>query len=188
MRIEDTVIEGCKLIEIEPHVDERGFFARTWCANEFRHAGLATDLVQCSVSRNIARGTTRGLHFQLPPSRESKLVTCSRGAVLDVVLDIRPDSSTFLQHISVELNSENCRSLYVPSGCAHGFQTLAENSDVRYQMSDEYVPELAAGIRWDDPVLNIDWPGPVTAMNDRDAHYADLDIDWLRSLDWTMRQ
>lgn len=94
----------------------------------------------------------------------------------------------FLQHISVELNSENCRSLYVPSGCAHGFQTLAENSDVRYQMSDEYVPELAAGIRWDDPVLNIDWPGPVTAMNDRDAHYADLDIDWLRSLDWTMRQ
>lgn len=188
MRIEETGIAGCKLIEIEPHIDERGFFARTWCATEFRQAGLSEELVQCSLSRNNVAGTTRGLHFQLPPSRESKLVTCSRGAVMDVVLDIRTYSDSFLKHISVELSEENCRALYVPFGCAHGFQTLADNSDVRYQMSDEYAPDLATGIRWDDPELDISWPGSVAAMNDRDRRYPDLDIDWLRSLDWTTPQ
>jgi dTDP-4-dehydrorhamnose 3,5-epimerase len=172
------------LVELEPHVDERGFFARTWCAREFADAGLPDRLVQCSISRNSAAGTTRGLHFQTPPSREGKLVRCARGALVDVVVDIRAGSPTFLRHLSVELDADNGRGIYVPPGFAHGFQTQRDDTDVLYHMTDSFAPELAAGMRWDDPVLGVRWPAVPTIISERDAGYPDLDVEWLRSLKW----
>ena len=184
MRILETQLEGCVLVELEPHADERGFFARTWCAREFAKAGLPAHLVQCSISRNSATGTTRGLHFQKPPSREGKLVRCARGAFVDVVVDIRPASPTFLQHLSIELDEDNGRGIYVPPGFAHGFQTQRDETDVLYHMTDYFAPEQASGLRWDDPALGIRWPGAPSVIGERDASYPDLDIEWLRSLRW----
>lgn len=185
MRFQETRLGGCMLVEIEPHVDQRGFFARTWCAREFEAAGLPESVVQCSVSRNSAAGTTRGLHFQLPPSREGKLVRCTRGAIVDVIVDIRADSPTFLEHISIELTEENCRAVYIPPGLAHGFQTRADDTDVFYQMTDYFAPELGAGLRWDDPALGIRWPEMTPIIHERDQGYPDVDIDWLKSLNWS---
>lgn len=185
MRFSGTDIGGCFIVDIEPHSDERGLFARTWCASEFENAGLPANFVQCSVSRNRSATTTRGLHFQLPPSREGKLVRCTRGGIVDVAVDIRPNSATFLNHVMVELDEENCRAIYIPFGCAHGFQTLTDNADVMYQMTDTYAPELSAGLRWNDPALGISWPEANPIMNDRDRDYPDLDEGWLRSLDWS---
>lgn len=184
MRFAPTEIPGCTIVEIEPHEDDRGVFARTWCRDEFDAAGLPSRLVQCSVSRNRRRGTTRGLHFQLPPSREGKLVRCTRGAIVDVVVDIRSSSPRFLSNVVVELTAENSRSIFIPPGCAHGFQTLQDETDVYYQMTDFFAPSLGAGLRWNDPALAIDWPIDNPIMNDRDRDYADLDRDWLGSLSW----
>ena len=184
MRFVQTDIPGCTIVEIEPHEDERGFFARTWCRDEFDDAGLPSRLVQSSMSRNGKRGTTRGLHFQLPPSREGKLVRCTSGAIFDVVVDVRSASRSYLGHVSVELTAENCRAIYIPPGCAHGFQTLEEDTDVFYQMTDVFAPDLCAGLRWNDPELAIDWPIDKAIMNDRDSDYADLDRNWLGSLSW----
>jgi dTDP-4-dehydrorhamnose 3,5-epimerase len=154
----ETEIAGVFVVELEEHVDERGTFARTWCQEEMSAAGLASSLAQCSLSRNRRAGTLRGLHFQHPPHEEAKLVRCTRGAIFDVAVDLRRGSATRGRWVGVELDPDNGRALYVPEGCAHGFQTLADDTDVAYMISTPYAPEAAAGVRWDDPLLAIEWP------------------------------
>ena len=146
------------LIEPERIEDERGFFARTFSTEEFRARGLVTAIAQCSVSYNRRRGTLRGLHFQAPPHAEVKSVTCTRGAVFDVIVDLRRDSPTFKRWVSIELSAENRRVVYIPEGFAHGFQTLVDDAEVSYRISTGYVPDAARGIRWDDPELAVTWP------------------------------
>jgi dTDP-4-dehydrorhamnose 3,5-epimerase len=170
-----TPIDGVRVVELERLEDERGYFARTWCRQEFAGAGIADDMVQMSVSHNAAAGTLRGMHFSWVPSREAKLVRCTRGQVFDVVLDLRPTSPSFLQHYGVVLADDNGRSLYIPQGVAHGFQTLVEDCDVLYMMSDFYRPELADGVRFDDPQFGIAWPRPVSRIAERDRDYPDFD-------------
>jgi dTDP-4-dehydrorhamnose 3,5-epimerase len=153
-----TGLAGAWLIEPEQKHDERGWFARTWCAHEAAAHGLPARFAQCSTSFNIRAGTLRGLHFQAPPAPEAKLVRCTRGRVFDVIVDLRPSSPTWLGWFAVELDADSGRSLYVPPGFAHGFQTLADASELFYQISVPYRPELAAGVRWDDPDLAIAWP------------------------------
>lgn len=176
MKFKPTPLEGAFVIEVEPHEDLRGLFARTWCAREFAEHGLETQMVQTSFSRNTQRGTVRGMHLQLPPSREAKLVRCTRGRIYDVIVDLRPQSPTFLQHFGVELSAESANALYIPTLFAHGFQTLVDACDVSYQMSDFYAPQLGFGLRWNDPALGIAWPidGEV-AMLARDREYPDFD-------------
>ncbi|HEY8507269.1 MAG TPA: dTDP-4-dehydrorhamnose 3,5-epimerase [Steroidobacteraceae bacterium] len=174
MKFTTTALEGVLLVDIERHTDERGFFARTWCAREFAAAGIDTPLVQTSVSWNARRGTLRGMHFQRPPSREGKLVRCTRGRMLDVLVDLRPESATFLKHVRVELEAETYRAVYVPPGVAHGFQTLVDDTEVLYCMTDYHAPELAAGVRWNDPAFGIEWPITPPIMNARDASYPDF--------------
>ena len=176
MRFEPLEIAGAMLIRIEPHTDRRGLFARTVCVEEFRRHGVPADFVQASVSYNRRRGTVRGMHFQWPPSREGKLVRCVRGAIHDVLLDIRPGEPTYLQHRAVVLDQENRDAVFIPPGVAHGFQTLAEESEILYQMTDFHAPDLAGGMRWNDPALGIDWPirSDVT-ISERDAGYPDFD-------------
>lgn len=161
-------------IELEPHPDERGFFARTWCLREFETHGLKSALVQCSVSFNTKKGTLRGLHFQEDPHGETKLVRCTRGAIYDVVVDLRPSSPTFKDWYGVVLSAENHRALYIPEGCAHGLMTLEDNTEVLYQMSEFYHAESARGVRWDDPVFGVDWPGTVEVISERDRTYPDF--------------
>ncbi len=168
MRFELTGLAGAWVIRSEPHADSRGRFGRIYCKREFEEHGLPGPFVQASLSFNRARGTVRGLHFQWPPSREGKLIRCVRGAVFDAIVDLRPDSSTFLSHFTVELSEDNQVSLYVPEGFAHGFQSLRDDSELLYQMTDFYAPELSTGFRFDDPAFAIAWPGPVMEMSDRD--------------------
>jgi dTDP-4-dehydrorhamnose 3,5-epimerase len=169
-----TGIDGAWVIEAEQLGDERGFFARTWDADEFAERGLNPRLAQCSISYNRARGTLRGLHYQAAPFEEAKLVRCTAGAIFDVVVDLRPESSSFKGWFGEELSAENRRALYVPEGCAHGFLTLADDSEVHYQISQFYAPESARGVRWDDPAFGITWPGEVVVINDRDRTYPDF--------------
>ena len=176
MQFESLNLAGAVRVRIERHVDERGFFARSFCAREFRAHGLPTDFVQSSVSWNHRRATVRGLHFQWPPSQEGKLVRCLRGAIFDVLLDLRPGQGSFLEHCAVELNQDNRDAVFIPAGLAHGFQTLTDDAEVLYQMSDFHAPEFAAGVRWNDPAFSIPWPltaGLVIAP--RDAAYPDFD-------------
>ncbi len=176
MRFEPLEIPGAALVHIEPHPDIRGFFARTVCVEEFVANGLPTVFVQSSISYNRRRGTVRGLHFQWPPSREGKLVRCIRGAVLDVLLDFRPASPTYLEHRAVRLDEENRDAVFIPSGVVHGFQTLADDTEVLYQMTDFHAPDLAAGVRWNDPVFGIAWPQTAdVVISERDASYPDFD-------------
>lgn len=175
MIFENTSIPGVSIVVPELRDDERGFFARTWCRREFAARGVAVDMVQASVSHNRQAGTLRGLHFSWPPSREAKLVRCERGRIHDVVVDLRPDSPAFAQHFAVVLDDESRSAIYIPPGVAHGFQTLVPNSDVQYMMTDFHQPELSDGARFDDPVFNIEWPLPVTAIVERDRTYADFD-------------
>jgi dTDP-4-dehydrorhamnose 3,5-epimerase len=156
------------VIELEPHADERGFFARAFCAREFGEHGLATRLVQCSVSLTHRKGTVRGLHFQQPPAIEVKLVRCTAGSIHDVIVDLRPESPTYLQHVAVELSARNRRTLYVPERFAHGFQCLEDESEVLYQISEFHSAEHASGLRFDDPRLGIAWPLDVTILSERD--------------------
>jgi dTDP-4-dehydrorhamnose 3,5-epimerase len=157
MRFTETKLKGAYVIEIEPIEDERGFFARSWCQQEFRDRGLNPNLVQCNVSFNQKKGTLRGMHYQIKPHEETKLVKCTRGSIYDVMIDIRRDSATFKQWTAIELSAENHKMLYIPEGFAHGFQTLEDNTEVFYQMSDFYHPESARGLRWDDPMFAIVW-------------------------------
>jgi len=176
MKFHPTPLPGAMLVDIEPMADQRGFFARTWCSREFEAQGLSGALVQVSISRNTRKGTVRGMHLQLPPSREAKLVRCTRGAIHDVIIDMRPESSGYLEHFGVDLSASTHQALYVPPQMAHGFQTLEDDTDVLYQMSDFHAPELGCGWRWNDPTFGIRWPlrDDVTILP-RDARYADFD-------------
>lgn len=171
MIIREARIAGARLFDIEPALDERGFFARTWCRRELSEAGLDVDLAQESLSYNARRGTLRGLHFQRPPHEETKIVRCARGAIFDVIVDLRPESPTYLEWEGVELTAENRRALYIPKGCAHGFQSLAEDTEVLYQISSFFAPEAAAGCRYDDPAFAIAWPLPVSVISERDRRW-----------------
>lgn len=182
MRFVPTSLAGAYLIEQERRADERGFFARTWCAGEFEDHGLDPGLAQCSVSYNRSRGTLRGLHYQAPPFAEVKLVRCTRGALFDVAVDLRPDSPTFQRWVGHELTEDNGRALYIPRGFAHGFLTLADATEIEYQISTPHAPETARGIRWDDPFFGITWPGPVEIIAPRDRDYPDIEMTQLQDL------
>jgi dTDP-4-dehydrorhamnose 3,5-epimerase len=158
MKFTPTPLAGVWIIDGERIEDERGFFARSWCQREFEPHGLNPRLVQCSVSFNRKKGTLRGMHYQIAPHEEAKLVRCTRGAIYDVAVDLRPASPTRKQWLAVELTAENGRALYIPEGCGHGFQTLADDTEVFYQMSEFYHPESARGVHWNDPQLKIPWP------------------------------
>jgi len=173
MRFTATVLPGAFLVDVERHVDERGFFARSWCQQEFEAQGLNGRLVQCNISRNAHRHTLRGMHYQAMPHAEVKLVRCTMGAIYDVIIDLRPDSSTRGQSFGAELSASNHRALYIPEGFAHGFLTLTDDSEVFYQMSEFYHPEAARGVRWDDPAFGIEWPQRPAVISARDAAYPD---------------
>jgi dTDP-4-dehydrorhamnose 3,5-epimerase len=174
MRFLPTPLPGVALVEPELLEDERGFFARCFCAEEFAAHGLDARVVQCSTSFTRQRGAVRGLHYQRAPYGETKLVRCTAGALWDVVVDLRPASAAFGRHFAVELSAANRRMLYVPQGVAHGFQTLADGTEVFYQMSAPHAPDAAAGVRWDDPALGIEWPLAVTVISARDRSYPDF--------------
>lgn len=167
----ETTLKGTYVIEMEPREDERGFFARSWCADEFRDHGLNTNLVQCNISFNKKRGTLRGMHYQAEPYEEAKLVRCTMGAIYDVILDLRAASPTYKKWFSVELTAVNRQALYVPEGFAHGFQTLVDDTEVLYQMSEFFHPECARGVKWDDPVFEVEWPIKEIIMSQKDLQY-----------------
>ncbi|HLZ70241.1 MAG TPA: dTDP-4-dehydrorhamnose 3,5-epimerase [Dehalococcoidia bacterium] len=169
MQFTETALVGAFIVGLEEHGDERGFFARSFCAEEFREHGLQSAVVQCNTSFNYQRGTLRGMHYQLPPSAEVKLVRCTRGAIYDVIVDLRPGSPSYMQHIGVELSAENRLALYVPELFAHGYETLADGSEVAYQVSEFYAPGRERGLRFDDPRLAIAWPLPVQVISEKDA-------------------
>jgi dTDP-4-dehydrorhamnose 3,5-epimerase len=174
MKFIETSLPGVFVVELEPMADERGFFSRSWCQNEFEAHGLNSLPVQCNISFNNKKGTLRGMHYQVKPSEEAKLIRCTRGAVYDVVIDIRKHSPTFGKWLSFELTEWNRKSLFVPEGFAHGFLTLADNSELLYQMSEFFRPETARGIRWNDPVFEIYWPQEITAISEKDKTYPDF--------------
>jgi dTDP-4-dehydrorhamnose 3,5-epimerase len=170
----ETGLSGAYVVDPERHVDERGFFARSWCSREFEARGLNACIVQCNVSRNTMRGTLRGMHYQTPPHAEVKLVRCTKGAIYDVIVDLRQNSATYLSHFGIELTADNHRALYIPEGFAHGFLTLEDHSEVFYQMSAFYAPNAARGVRWNDPAFGIEWPQPVMVISSRDRDYPDF--------------
>jgi dTDP-4-dehydrorhamnose 3,5-epimerase len=193
VRFEPTPLAGAYIIEAEPVEDERGCFARLWCAEEARRLGLMPEVAQCSLSHNRLRGTLRGLHFQLPPHAEVKVVRCVRGALFDVLVDLRPDSPTFGGWFATELTSENLRATYIPAGFAHGFQALEDDTDVFYQISTPYRAEARHGVRWDDPILAISWPLPPMVISERDAGWPGLDehgkrFGWIKPLAYSTNQ
>jgi dTDP-4-dehydrorhamnose 3,5-epimerase len=163
-----TSLAGGYIVDLEPHRDERGMFARTFCAREFAANGLSSTIVQCNVSRNRRRGTVRGLHFQDGDAAETKLVRCTRGAIYDLIVDVRPGSPTYLRHLGLELTAESGRALYIPRGFAHGFQTLTDDAEVSYNVDNYYSPSAERGLRYDDPALAIRWPVPPTEISPRD--------------------
>lgn len=169
MTFRETALAGVWIVELEPVTDARGFFARTWCRREFEARGLNPALAQCSISANRRRGTVRGMHFQQAPHAEAKLVRCTRGAIHDVALDVRRGSPTFGRWVAVELTANNHRMLYVPEGVAHGFQTLADDTEVLYQISEFHHPESERGVRWDDAGVGIAWPVTDVTVSARDA-------------------
>jgi dTDP-4-dehydrorhamnose 3,5-epimerase len=175
MRFNESKVAGVYLIEPEPVADERGFFARTWCREEFAANGLNPELAQANISFNARKGTLRGMHYQADPHAEAKLVRCTRGAIFDVAVDLRLGSPTYRSWFGAELSDANRAMLYVPEGCAHGFLTLDDATEVAYQMSAPYAPAAAQGVRWDDPAFGIQWPGEVLVINERDRSYPDVD-------------
>jgi dTDP-4-dehydrorhamnose 3,5-epimerase len=177
-----TRISGAYVIQPQQLEDERGFFARTFCAHEFEIHGLNPRVAQCNISFNLRKGTLRGMHYQVAPHAETKLVRCTRGSIYDVLVDLRTDSPTNGEWIAVELTAENRKAIYVPEGVAHGFQTLVDDAEVLYQMSEFYDPECARGRRWNDPAFDIRWPSWPTVISEKDANFALLSRDaagWL---------
>jgi len=170
----ETTLEGAWIIDPERAEDERGFFARSWCQREFAARGLSPNVVQCNISFNRKRGTLRGMHYQAKPYEEVKLVRCTMGALYDVIIDLRVTSPTFRHWVAVELTASNRRMLYIPGGFAHGFQTLEANTEVFYQMSEFYSPDLTRGVRWDDPAFGIQWPPGERIISERDRNYSDF--------------
>lgn len=175
MRITPTALAGAVLVELELRADDRGFFARSFCREEFAAAGLEPAVEQCNVSFNHRAGTLRGMHLQVAPATEAKLVRCTAGAVLDTIVDLRPDSETYLGSWSVELSATNRRALYVPPMFAHGYQTLVDATEVTYQVSQAYTPGAERGLRYDDPALGLSWPLPVSIISEKDATWPLLD-------------
>lgn len=175
MKIIDTKLSGVSLVELEPIVDERGSFARSFCVDEFRKAGIKFEIHQANISVNNFAGTVRGMHFQNHPSPEAKIVRCTRGAIFDVVLDLRPESATCCQWFGIELSPVTGTALLIPPGCAHGFQSLVDNSEVHYLMCGGYDATAATGVRYDDPTFRIDWPLPVTSVSARDRGWPDYE-------------
>lgn len=177
MLLIETKLKGAFIIEPERLEDDRGFFARTWCQREFEACGLTPQFVQCSISFNKKKGTLRGMHYQASPHEEAKLVRCTRGAIYDVIIDLRANSPTFKQWVAVHLTENNRKMLYVPKGLAHGFQTLEDDTEVFYQISEFYSPECATGVRWDDPVFGIKWPMELhRIISPKDSSYAYLSL------------
>jgi dTDP-4-dehydrorhamnose 3,5-epimerase len=174
MKFTQTKIQGAYLIEIEPMNDDRGFFARSFCMNEFQQQGLNSNFVQCNVSFTAHKGTIRGMHYQVAPDTETKLVRCTKGAIYDVILDLRPTSLTFKQWVAAELTADNHQMFYIPPGCAHGLQTLVNDTEVFYQMAGVYNPDAARGVRWDDPAFGIKMPLAVSVINQRDRSCDDF--------------
>jgi len=174
MILRQTKLPGVFELHLEPTPDERGFFARTWCRREFDNHGLNSNIAQCSVSFNARKGTLRGLHYQAAPFEETKLIRCTKGAVYDVVVDLRPESPAFKQWIGVVLTAANRSMVYVPEGCAHGFLTLEQETEVFYQISEFYNPAAGSGVRWNDAKLGIVWPAAVEVISERDRSYPDL--------------
>ncbi|OEJ66684.1 dTDP-4-dehydrorhamnose 3,5-epimerase [Magnetovibrio blakemorei] len=174
MQITPLKIQGAALVEIERLEDERGYFARSFCRQEFKDAGLDFDVVQSNLSHNAAKGTLRGLHYQDAPKPDPKLVSCIRGAIFDVVVDLRKGSQTYCQWVGVQLTADNAKALFVPPGCAHGFITLCDDALVNYLMGEVYVAALARGVRWNDPAFAIDWPENPVVISERDAAYPDF--------------
>ncbi len=174
MQFSPTRVIGAFIIDPDRRADERGFFARSWCRDEFAEHGLDPRLVQCNISFNHKTGTLRGMHYQHPPHAETKLVRCTAGAVFDVAMDIRRDSASFGKWVGVELTADNRRMLYIPEGCAHGYLTLADNCEVFYQVSASYAPDAADGVRWNDPAFDVEWPIEPSVMHPRDREYPDF--------------
>ena len=175
MKFFETRLKGAFLIDIEPLEDERGFFARTWCRKEFEQHGIDADWVQCIISSNKRKGTLRGMHYQVAPFAEAKLVRCTLGAIYDVIIDLRPGSTTYCHWVSAELSAENCKMIYIPQGFANGFQTLVDNTEVFYQMSAFYAKEYARAIRWNDPQFKIHWPEADRIISKKDQNIEDFD-------------
>jgi dTDP-4-dehydrorhamnose 3,5-epimerase len=171
----ETELSGAWLVELEPRGDSRGFFARAWCEDELAEHGLTTRIAQCSVSWNARRGTLRGMHFQAAPHEEVKLVRCTRGAIYDVIVDLRRSSPTYTRWLGVELTAENRRTIYVPEGFAHGFQTLVDDTELFYQVSEAHAPESERGVRWDDPAFGIEWPLPHPILSEKDRAWPDFE-------------
>jgi dTDP-4-dehydrorhamnose 3,5-epimerase len=169
-----TKLAGVVEVHLDPRNDERGFFARSWCEREFASQGLNPRLVQCDVSFNAKKGTMRGMHYQAEPYAEAKLVRCTQGVIYDVAVDLRVQSPTFKQWVGTVLSAENRHMLFIPEGCAHGFLTLADNTEVFYQMSEYYHPESARGVRFDDPAFQISWPEKIEMISERDGTYPDF--------------
>ncbi len=169
MLFTETKLKSAFIIDLEPRQDHRGFFARTFCAKEFEAHGLKPAVAQCNLSFNHKKGTLRGMHYQIPPAAETKLIRCTQGAIYDVIVDMRPESPTYLQHIGVELTAENRRALYVPEMFAHGYQALTDGAEVIYQVGEFYTPGYERGMRYNDPVLKLDWPLPVSEISEKDA-------------------
>jgi dTDP-4-dehydrorhamnose 3,5-epimerase len=175
MIFNETPLAGAFVIELERREDDRGFFARTFCQKEFADHGLKPTIAQANLAFNVYKGTLRGMHFQYPPAAETKLVRCTRGAILDIIVDLRPESPTYLQHVEVELTADNHRALYVPERFAHGYQVLEDSTETSYQVGEFYTPEAEGGLRHDDPRLGLTWPLPVTELSPKDAAWSLLD-------------
>lgn len=175
MQFVETRLRGAFVIEIEPRSDNRGFFSRAFCQREFQDHGLKPTIAQANIAFNHKRGTVRGMHFQFPPYAETKLVRATRGAIIDIIVDLRPESPTFLQSVSVELSADNHRALYVPERFAHGYQTLEDGTETSYQVGEYYAPGSEGGLSPFDPALRLEWPLPVTEMSDKDRQWATLD-------------
>jgi dTDP-4-dehydrorhamnose 3,5-epimerase len=167
MIFHQTTLESVYIIEAEKRADDRGFFARTWCKREFQAQGLHTELAQCNVAYSKARGTLRGLHYQSAPWAEAKLIRCVKGSLYDVIVDLRPQSATFKQWLGVELTADNRKMIYVPEGCANGYLTLEDNTEMFYQVSQFYTPEYERGIRFNDPLFGIQWPADIRVISEK---------------------
>jgi dTDP-4-dehydrorhamnose 3,5-epimerase len=170
----ETRLKGAFVIDLDRKKDERGYFARAFCQKDFQEHGLKSVIAQANIASNLKKGTLRGMHFQYPPAAETKLVRCTRGAILDIIVDLRPESSTYLQHIAVELNEDNMTALYVPERFAHGYQVLRDNTDSSYQVGEFYTPNAEGGLRYDDPRLGLEWPLPVSVISPKDQTFRPL--------------
>jgi dTDP-4-dehydrorhamnose 3,5-epimerase len=174
MMFTETKLKGAFIVELERRTDERGFFARAFCQNEFREHRLNAVIAQANIASNLKKGTVRGMHFQYPPAAETKLVRCTRGAILDIIVDLRPESRTYREHIAVELNDDNMTALYVPERFAHGYQALRDTTDTSYQVGEFYTPDAEGGLRFDDPQLGLQWPLPVSVISPKDQAFRPL--------------